>query len=255
MKNVVIIPARLNSKRFPGKIIYKINGLPMVEHVRRRALLSKSIDNVFIATGDQDIANVLEKYNANIIFTEGKHENGTSRISEAVKSINCENVILVQGDEPLILPDDIDKISNSLDDLKSFNCVNATCRLSSKDELFDHNIVKCSIVKNKIIYCYRTSPSISSFLVQKKYVNKLLGLMAFKKKFLLMFENNKKSIIQQTESIEQMKLIEQGFSINNFEINENQPSINTFEDIIDYENFLKENPKQEYLLNKTLQMR
>ena len=68
MKNVVIIPARLNSKRFPGKIIYKINGLPMVEHVRRRALLSKSIDNVFIATGDQDIANVLEKYNANIII-------------------------------------------------------------------------------------------------------------------------------------------------------------------------------------------
>ena len=254
MKNVVIIPARLNSKRFPGKIIYKINGLPMVEHVRRRALLSKTIDKVFIATGDQEIANELGKYNANIILTEGKHKNGTSRISEAVKSVNCENVILVQGDEPLIMPDDIDRISNSLDDLKSFNCVNATSRLNSKDELFDHNIVKCSVVNNKIIYCYRTSPSTSSFLTQKKYIHKLLGLMAFKKSFLLMFDNNKNSIIQQTESIEQMKLIEQGLSINNFEINENQPSINTFDDLIDYENFLKENPMQENLLNKTLLM-
>jgi 3-deoxy-manno-octulosonate cytidylyltransferase (CMP-KDO synthetase) len=255
MKNAVIIPARLNSKRFPGKIIYKINGLPMVEHVRRRALLSKSIDKVFIATGDQDIANELQKYNANIIFTEGKHENGTSRISEAAKYVNCENVILVQGDEPLILPDDIDRISNSLDDIKSFNCVNATCRLDSKDELFDHNIVKCSVIENKIIYCYRTSPSTSPFSVQKKYVHKLLGLMAFKKKFLLMFDKNKNSIIQKTESIEQMKLIEQGFSINNFEINENQPSINTFEDLIEYQNFIKKTPKQDYLLNKTLQMK
>jgi CMP-2-keto-3-deoxyoctulosonic acid synthetase len=79
--------------------------------------------------------------------------------------------------------------------------------------------------------------------------------MAFKKKFLLMFDKNKNSIIQKTESIEQMKLIEQGFSINNFEINENQPSINTFEDLIEYQNFIKKTPKQDYLLNKTLQMK
>ena len=97
MKNIVIIPARLNSTRFPSKILHKINGLPMVEHVRRRALFSKNIDEVFIATGDKEIVNELKKYKANIIFTKQEHDNGTSRITEAVKNIACKNVILVHA--------------------------------------------------------------------------------------------------------------------------------------------------------------
>jgi len=252
MKNIVIIPARLNSTRFPGKILHKINGLPMVEHVRRRALFSKNIDEVFIATGDKEIVNELKKYKANIIFTKQEHDNGTSRITEAVKNIACKNVILVQGDEPLILPIDIENISMKIEKNESFNIINAISNLKLEKELNDQNIVKCSVIKNKIIYCFRKSPAISSFEIQQKYIFKLLGLIAFKKDSLIELENLKNTIIQDTESIEQMKLVELGVKINTLELKENQPSINTFQDLIEYDNYLNDSPEQKSILLKSL---
>ena len=88
MKVVGIIPSHLNSVRFPKKILYKIKGLPMIEHVRRRALISKQFDEVVVCTCDLKIKKVINNYNGKVIMTSRKHKNGTSRVIEAMKNMN-----------------------------------------------------------------------------------------------------------------------------------------------------------------------
>ena len=110
MKQLVVIPARLNSQRFPSKILFDLKGLPMIEHVRRRVLLAEQVEEVYIATCDEEIKTVLGGYGAKVIMTSNQHKNGTTRVAEAVQNINCSEVILVQGDEPLISPLHIDKV-------------------------------------------------------------------------------------------------------------------------------------------------
>ena len=184
MKPIVIIPARLESLRLPRKILIDIHGVPMIEHVRRRVLLSKNIKDVYIATCDKEIKECVEKYGGKVIMTKRDHLNGTSRVAEAVKGIKCDKVILVQGDEPLLLPSQLDKLSSQIQNDNNSLAWNATAPLESEQELHKHSFVKCSVINSQILYCFRKSPSHNNFETQKKYIRKILGLLAFKKDFL-----------------------------------------------------------------------
>ena len=110
MKIIAVIPAHLASVRFPRKILFNIHGLPMIEHVRRRALLSENVSDVFVATRDKEIAETIHSFDGKVIMTANTHKNGTSRVAEAVKDIDCTHVMLLQGDEPLLLPRHMDEI-------------------------------------------------------------------------------------------------------------------------------------------------
>ena len=103
-----IIPGHLASIRFPGKILFPLFGYPMIEHVRRRALLSKKISDVYVATCDQKIADAVLSHGGKVILTGDHHRNGTSRVAEAVIEIEASHIILLQGDEPLLLPSYVD---------------------------------------------------------------------------------------------------------------------------------------------------
>ena len=84
MKIKVVIPCHLDSVRLEQKVLIDIQGLPMVEHVRRRALLSRKVNNVYVATGDDQIKNIIKSYGGQVLFTKNNHINGTSRVSEAI---------------------------------------------------------------------------------------------------------------------------------------------------------------------------
>ena len=114
MKIVAVIPAHLASVRFPGKILFKFHGLPMIEHVRRRALLSGAVSDVYIATCDEEIATAIRDFGGKVIMTANTHTNGTSRIAEAVQNIDCSHVVLLQGDEPLLLPRHLESLVNAI---------------------------------------------------------------------------------------------------------------------------------------------
>ena len=114
MNLVGIIPAHLASVRFPRKILYKFKGIPMIEHVRRRALQSKLLSKVIVATCDKEIAEVIEQFGGEVILTSSKHKSGTSRIAEAASNIDCSHAMLIQGDEPLLLSKHIDKIAKNI---------------------------------------------------------------------------------------------------------------------------------------------
>ena len=252
MKPIVIIPARLESLRLPRKILIDIHGVPMIEHVRRRVLLSKNIKDVYIATCDKEIKECVEKYGGRVIMTKRDHLNGTSRVAEAVKGIKCDKVILVQGDEPLLLPSQLDKLSSQIQNDNNSLAWNATAPLESEQELHKHSFVKCSVINSQILYCFRKSPSHNNFETQKKYIRKILGLLAFKKDFLITITKNKAGIIEQLESIEQLRIIENSFPLTSISFEKTQASINEPEDIEIALNVLKNDDEQKGLLNKVL---
>ena len=101
-KIVSLIPAHLASIRFKKKVMHKLFGLPMIEHVRRRALDSGVTKNIIVVSGDREILETVKHYGGEVKKTYKEHLNGTSRVAEAVEDIDCTHVIVIQGDEPLI---------------------------------------------------------------------------------------------------------------------------------------------------------
>ena len=141
---------------------------------------------VIVATCDKEIADVIEGFGGNIVFTNKDHLTGTTRVAEAVEKIDCSHVILLQGDEPLIYPTYIDTMVEFIKNKPDIVAWNATAPINNEDELDRHSFVKCSVSPlGKILYYFRRSPSHQKFNYQKKYIKKILGIMAFRKEFLL----------------------------------------------------------------------
>ena len=160
MKIVAIIPARLASTRLNKKLLIKFNDLEMIEHVRRRAVLSQAFDEVYVATGDDEIEQLIKHYKGNVIRTHKPHPNGTSRVAEAINNIDATHLVLIQGDEPLILPKSLRQMVNFLRDNPNYDSINAISNIEQDSDLEDCSQVKCAINKyGRILYCFRKSPS------------------------------------------------------------------------------------------------
>lgn len=256
LKIVGVIPAHMKSVRFPNKILYNIHGIPMIEHVRRRALLSNYLKKIIVATCDEEISDSIKKYGGDVVMTSSSHKNGTSRVAEAIENIDCSHVMLIQGDEPLILPSSIDKFYKEIEKDSTGLMWNATGPINSKNEMNKHSFVKCSTnQENKILYLFRNNPSFASLKTQKKYIRKILGLIAFKKPFLKKFVKYPASFIEENEFIEQMRAIENGYKINAVNLEESTPSVNEPNELNVVLEYLKNNKEQILLLQKIQSMK
>jgi 3-deoxy-manno-octulosonate cytidylyltransferase (CMP-KDO synthetase) len=249
MKIVAVIPAHLASVRFPGKILFQFYGLPMIEHVRRRALLSKAVSDVYVATCDEEIATVIRGYGGKVIMTANTHTNGTTRVAEAVKDIDCTHVMLLQGDEPLLLPRHIESFAKAMASDPNGDAWNATGPIEHAEELDRHSFVKCTVgLNNRILYCFRRTPGYSSYDDQRSFVRKILGIIAYRKEFLLKLTELPASAIEQAEFIEQMRIIEYGYTICSVQVSPSLPSVNEpgeADIVLDY---IQDNDEQRALL-------
>lgn len=252
-KIVAVIPAHLNSIRFPKKILYPFHNLPMVEHVRRRALLCDMISKVFVATCDVEIADQVRKHGGEVIMTSNKHLTGTTRVAEAIEQIDCTHVVLLQGDEPLLIPQHLDLIAKNI--MKDYltSAWNVTGPINEPQELDRHSFVKCVVTEqNRIIYCFRRNPRHSNIDEQRSYIRKILGIIAFRKSILLEIANLEPSRIEKTEFIEQMRIIENAYIFRSVPVDHSTPSVNEPNDIIAILETLKKDTQQAALLNKIL---
>lgn len=230
-KIVAVIPAHLSSIRFPRKVLHPFLGLPMIEHVRRRALLAKNLSDVYVATCDLEIEKVLKNFGAKIIKTSANHKNGTSRVAEAVQCIDCSHVILLQGDEPLILPEQINSFIENIQINDQTYAWNGTAPLLNSEELDKDSFVKCILSKNdEISFFCRRSPFFAKFTEQKQIFRKVMGIIGYEKKFLLNLVKLPPSIVEIIESIEQARIIDNGFKIKSVDIKRSLPSVNYFEE-------------------------
>lgn len=249
MKIAAIIPARLKSTRFPNKILLPIHGLPMIEHVRRRALMCPTLSEVIVATCDEEIAETVRAGGGRVIMTSDSHINGTTRIAEAVTQVDCTHVLLLQGDEPLLLPRHVEALAQAViaePEVSTWNLIGA---LESKDELDRHSFVKCAITApHRILYCFRRSPNFSDFETQKGFVRKMLGIIAYRKDFLLELTGLPVSPIEKAESIEQMRILENGFGLSYVEVAPALPSINEPGELQEVLDYLSADSEQQKLL-------
>lgn len=245
LKPVCVIPARLASSRFPRKLLAPFQGYPIIEHVRRRALLVETFDRVVVATCDQEIHDLVRSNGGDAVMTSGDHPNGTSRVAEAIENIDCSHVVLLQGDEPLILPRHLETMVDAISARVNCKILNAVGPIESFDELLQVSSVKCTVARNnKIIYCFRKSPAISKAGVQTEYTRKLLGLIAFEREFMLKLSTLPETIVSQTESIEQMKLIENGFHIDAVDLDVSIKGVNEPPDLDEVSAYFFRNVEQ-----------
>jgi 3-deoxy-manno-octulosonate cytidylyltransferase (CMP-KDO synthetase) len=206
-----------------------------------------------VATCDVEIAESIQKFGGKVIMTSDQHTNGTSRIAEAVAKIDCTHVILLQGDEPLLLPRHIDQLIESIIQNPNGDAWNATAPLESSEELDRHSFVKCAISEsNKILLCFRRNPFFSELEKISGFTRKILGFIAFKKEFLLKLTSLPPGLVEVTESIEQMRIIENGYSLNAVNVNPSLPSVNEPSEANIVLEYLKSNDEQKILLQKIL---
>ncbi len=253
MKIVGIIPAHMASVRFPKKILFDIHGLPMIEHVRRRALLAKELDDVLVATCDVEIADAVESYGGKVIMTSNDQKNGTSRVAEVVQNYDCSHVLLLQGDEPLLLPKHIDSMIDSIKKNPKKDAWNATGSINTEDELDLHSFVKCAITRdNRIMHCFRKTPYFSDIKIQQQFVRKILGIITYRKDFLLKLNQLPESKIESAELIEQMRIIESGYDLYSVPVDSSPPSINEPHEADIVLDYLKNNSEQNTFLKQIL---
>lgn len=249
MKIAAVIPARLQSTRFPRKILLPIHGLPMIEHVRRRALMCPTLAEVIIATCDEEIADVVRAAGGRVIMTADSHINGTTRVAEAVAQVDCTHVLLLQGDEPLLLPRHVEALARAVAAEPGVDAWNLIGALDNEDELDRHSFVKCAIAApHEILYCFRRSPNFSDFATQKSFVRKMLGIIAYRKDFLLKLTSLPASPIEKAESIEQMRILENGFGLSYVQVAPSLPSINEPGELQEVLDCLSSDSEQQALL-------
>ena len=237
----------MDSVRFHGKVLWKFHNLPMIEHVYRRACLALSPEHVYVTSGDSEILDYMKSIGVNVVKSNRTHNDGTSRVAEAIESLNYDYVVVLQADEILIEPNHLIKLLNSIRKKPDNNFWNLVTHLSSELELLDQNIVKCALnKKNEIMFLFRSNPFPS---LNPKIFNKIMGTIAFEKRSLISLTLEPDSVFQLANSTEQIKILDYGNTLHGVLVSNSYPSINIPSDVEDVKKFSQENPSQIKILN------
>lgn len=213
MKAICIIPARFSSTRLPGKPLKDICGKPMICRVYERAKLAKSVDEVIVATDDKRILNAVEKNFGRAMMTRADHKTGTDRLAEvAEKFPDAEVIVNVQGDEPLIEGSLIDELIAQFDDA-DLQMATVAVELTEDAEIKNPNNVKVVIDKNNNALYFSRSPIPYPRNFGKSKVYKHIGIYAYRRNFLLNFAQMTPTPLEETESLEQLRALENGYKI------------------------------------------
>lgn len=217
----VLIPARYDSERLPGKPLLDIAGKPMIQHVYERAVESGA-DSVVIATDDNRIAEAAEKFGAPVCMTDSEHKTGTDRIAEVCSALDYDEdeiVVCVQSDEPLIPPEAIRQLAADLEEHDNVKCASICEPVESADELFDPNVVKVVLNhRNYAIYFSRAPIPWERGIFDKKDLENInfeshfrhVGLYAYRVGFLTDYVDWSDAPIENTERLEQLRILWHG---------------------------------------------
>ena len=226
-----LIPSRLNSKRLKNKPLLEIDGLPIIVHTFKRALLSKKIDRVIVCTDSNKIVDVVKRHGGEALLTSKKHKNGTERIFEISKNFkNLEYVIDIQGDQPLFDPRAIDKAIEFHRKNKKYDIVLPSMHIHHDPG--NKNLVKAIFSKNgKLIYFSRALTPFNHKKAKIKYF-KNLSIISFKPNALKIFFNSKMGKIEKIEGIELMRALENDLSIGTFVMKGDDFAVDVNEDLM-----------------------
>lgn len=242
-KVLAVIPARYASTRFPGKPLAKIGSYPMIRYVYEAALKSTSIDKIIIATEDERIREAVEAFGAECMITSENHKSGTDRVCEvAIAFPDYSIVINIQGDEPGIEASLIDGVIQNKIQHPEWEVSTAVRPFKDFEDPLQPNRVKAVLAKNnKVLYFSRSLiPFPRNSIPHPIYLH--LGIYAYQREFLLKFPTLSRSLLEEVESLEQLRILENNYNIGAYITEDSYPGVDTPEDlraIIDI--FKKEN--------------
>ena len=241
MKSCVVIPARYASTRFPGKPLVSLLGRPMIEWVADIAANAVGKANVFVATEHPLIANVVKASGYNAIMTSESALTGTDRIAEIVDSIGYDIYINLQGDEPLVDPNDIIKAI----EIKKKNpeyIINGYCMMTNDEDPHSLNIPKVITTEdNFLVYMSRNAlPGFKDIKNMPESYKKQVCIYAFSKLELLMFKDfGRKSALESIEDIEILRFLELGHRVLMYECKSSSLAVDVPQDVDSVEQILK----------------
>jgi len=249
MKSIAVIPARMGSSRFPGKPMKKIHGVPMIGHCYFRTRMCGYLFDTYVATCDQEIYDYIKSINGNVVMTLSSHEMASDRAAEAMIKIEQEIkskvdiVVMVQGDEPMLIPKMITESLKPLKEDASVNVVNLMSNMNSIKEFEDPNEVKVviDIFSNALYFSREAIPS------QKKYSSevpmlKQVCVIPFRREYLLKFNSMARTNLEIIESIDMMRLIENGEKVRMVTTESISYSVDTQEDLLKVQKAMENDP-------------
>lgn len=249
-----VIPARMASSRFPGKPLLEIRGLPMVEHVRRRALLCGRFSEVVVATCDEQIAAVVRRNGGETVMTSPEHPAATDRVAEAARSMDCTHVVNVQGDEILVLPSDLARMAEAMEAEPQVPAWNAIAPLENAAELSDSSIVKCAVSRSgRILFCSRNLSHLRPMLEPGgAAVQKILGILAYRKDFLERYLRFPRTPLELAEAIDQSRILEHDIELRGVPFSKGYIGINEQREVSAVGEILHSDPRQQEILREVL---
>lgn len=223
-----VIPARLNSTRFPNKVIFSLNGKPIVEHVYDKVSQCESIDKLVIAVDSEKTRSLINC--PNIMMTSDKHQSGTDRVAEVANKYECDVVVNIQGDEPGIDPKLIDKLISLFNnpDVKMASIASTDL---DRNDLKNINIVKVNLDKDNNALSF-----VRNNLEPDKKYYRHVGIYAYRKNTLNFFTSLNQSDNEKKYRLEQLRALDNNIAIKLLISDFNRRSIDTKEDLKNYEN-------------------
>lgn len=241
MKFLGVIPSRYASTRLEGKPLKDICGHTMIEWVYKRTKLS-NLDEVVVATDDERIYKEVERFGGKAILTSKEHENGTSRIAEVCTKYKDYDVIVnVQGDEPLIEPEMINSIINSFKEDDTISMSTLKYKIDTMEEIENPNYVK--VITDKKGYALYFSRSVIPYPrkldIQNYY--KHVGIYGYKRDFVVEYAKMEPTPLELSESLEQLRALENGYRIKVMETPYKIIGVDTQEELEKVREYIKEN--------------
>jgi 3-deoxy-manno-octulosonate cytidylyltransferase (CMP-KDO synthetase) len=229
MKSVAIIPARLASTRLPRKMLREIAGKPLVGWVYEAVRLSPLLSEVIIATDSEEIMETCRRHGWNARMTSSAHRSGTERVHEVSNSIAAEVYVNVQGDEPLVRPEQIATLLDVMEDPEvQVGTVKTACPPA---EIANPNAVKVVTSPNgRALYFSRATIPFDRDKTEPRYF-KHLGLYAYRKPALDLFVSQPESTLEKSERLEQLRFLENGIAIYVGETPYDSVGVDTEEDL------------------------
>lgn len=222
---VAVIPARYASSRFPGKPLASLTGKPLIAHVMERARLCSGISRVIVATDDLRIHDAVRDFGGEVIMTRADHPNGTSRVAEVAQHVDSELVVNVQGDEPELEPELVDRAIAALRADPDAAMSTVASPFGDDEDPSNPNVVKCTVsLKGRALTFSRSlipfhrdgaiaAESGEPVPAPAARPLKHVGLYVYRRQFLPTFMSLEPSPLELTESLEQLRVLEHGYHI------------------------------------------
>lgn len=223
MKAIIVIPARYDSTRFPGKPIAPLKGKPLIQHVYENSKAAAYAHDVIVATDSETIFERVLSFGGKAVMTSSEHTSGTDRVAEVARDMECDIIVNVQGDEPLIRPQMIDDTINILSD-GSADIGTLVKKIEEPGEILDPNVVKAAFSEDGFALYFSRAPipyhrdewkDLDKFKIQnsKFKIYKHIGIYSYRRDVLLRLTDMKPSRLEEIEKLEQLRALENGFRI------------------------------------------